>query len=135
MENPLHIEQCQLFDAVTCKEDDDLQTAVQLLKKHTLRHLYVVDNSGKLLGVFAGIDVLYNVIAEGKACTNVHVKDIMKTDVISFPKTDSVLRAIGFMSKTNIMSCPVVVDEKLVGVLSYGSAVKAIAAQRSGEKK
>jgi len=50
----------------------------------------------------------------------------MKTDIISFTKEDPVNKALGFMSSTNIFTCPITEDNKLIGVLSYKEAIQKV---------
>jgi len=42
---------------VTCRAADDLQVAVDLMSKHQLRRLPVVDNDYKIIGIIAQADV------------------------------------------------------------------------------
>lgn len=120
------IKDCLLLQPVTCSLEESISDAAQKIKQHKLRHLYVVDKKKKLLGIFAALDVVYEVLAEGKDYKKMKVKDCMKTDIVSFAKTEPLTKAIGFMSSTNIFSCPVIEEGKLVGVLSYKDAMQCI---------
>jgi CBS domain-containing protein len=44
-------------NAVTCKAEDDLQKAVDMMSKHQLRRIPVVDDDNKVLGIIAQSDV------------------------------------------------------------------------------
>lgn len=42
---------------VTCREDDDLQKALNAMEKNRVRRIPVVDNNGRLVGIIAQADV------------------------------------------------------------------------------
>ena len=42
---------------VTCMADDDLQAALDVMSKHQLRRIPIVDHDGKILGIIAQADV------------------------------------------------------------------------------
>jgi CBS domain-containing protein len=44
-------------DVVTCREDDDVQTALNAMAKHQLRRIPVVDADDALVGIIAQADV------------------------------------------------------------------------------
>jgi CBS domain-containing protein len=44
-------------DVVTCREDDDVQTALNAMAKHQLRRIPVVDAEDALVGIIAQADV------------------------------------------------------------------------------
>ncbi len=130
----MKISDCSITQAVTCYESDEISATVKKLKKHKLRHLYVIDKKKILLGVFSGIDVIYTVLAAGKDYRKMKIKEIMKKNIVSFTKEDPLTKAIGFMSATNILSCPIIDEKKLVGVLSYKDALNYVLKQRKQMK-
>jgi CBS domain-containing protein len=44
-------------DVVTCREDDDVHTALDAMAKHQLRRIPVVDSNDSLVGIIAQADV------------------------------------------------------------------------------
>ena len=55
-------EQTQVRDAMTpnpvcCREDDDLEQALKLMKERQVRRMPIVDGSGRLSGIIAQADV------------------------------------------------------------------------------
>lgn len=66
-----NIEQATLRDAmsaspVACREDDDVQKAVQLMAERQLRRMPVIDQSGRLLGIIAQADIATRVGSDKK---------------------------------------------------------------------
>jgi len=120
----MNIQDCTLTKPITCFATDSIQKAAKILKDKKLRHLYVLDKKKNLLGVFAGIDVIHSVIAAGKDYKKMTVSDMMNPHIVSFAPDDALTKAIGFMSSTNIFTCPIAKDKKLVAVLSYKDAMQ-----------
>jgi predicted transcriptional regulator len=50
----------------------------------------------------------------------------MNAKIVSFSKEDLAMKAVGFMSSTNILSVPIINNGVLVGVLSYKDAMTAL---------
>jgi CBS domain-containing protein len=44
-------------DPLTCRADDDLQTALDAMEKHQVRRIPVVDDDGRLIGMISQADV------------------------------------------------------------------------------
>lgn len=55
--NEILVEDVMTRDVVTCREDDDVQTALDAMAKHQLRRIPVVDGDDSLVGIIAQADV------------------------------------------------------------------------------
>lgn len=51
------VETVMTHKVVTCRADDDLQTALDAMAEHQLRRIPVVDNDNKIVGIIAQADV------------------------------------------------------------------------------
>ena len=51
---------------VSCKEDDDLEYALRLMKERQVRRMPIVDGSGRLAGIIAQADVATRVNKDAK---------------------------------------------------------------------
>jgi len=51
------VEQVMTHDPVTCRENDDLQKAMDAMSKRQVRRIPIVDNSGRLVGIVSQADV------------------------------------------------------------------------------
>jgi len=51
------VEAVMTHKVVTCRADDDLQTALDAMAEHQLRRIPVVDNDNKVVGIIAQADV------------------------------------------------------------------------------
>ena len=131
----MKIGECDIIGAVSCSENEKLDKVAAMLRDNQIKHVYVVSEEDKLLGVLAAIDLINKVMAEGKNYLEMTAKDVMNTDLQTFTKEDDLTKAFGFMSKTNIMTIPVVENQKLVGVLSYKEAMKRVIKEQQKYKQ
>ena len=131
----MKVSDCPSVAPVTCYETDLISAGAKKLKTNKLRHLYVVDKKKKLLGVFAAQDVVYTLLAAGKDYRKVTVKECMNSSIVSFTKNDFLMKAVGFMSSTNILSVPIVDNGVLVGVLSYKDAMASLLREKQQRMK
>ena len=51
------VEQVMTRNPVTCRENDDVQKALDAMTEHQVRRILVVDNSDRLIGIIAQADV------------------------------------------------------------------------------
>ena len=52
------VEEVMTRDLVTCRPDDDLQTALDAMARHQVRRIPIVDNNGSIVGIIAQADVV-----------------------------------------------------------------------------
>lgn len=53
--------ECMSEDLVTCKPEDDVQKAADLMKEYQVRRIPVVDDKGRILGMIAQADIALKV--------------------------------------------------------------------------
>jgi CBS domain-containing protein len=51
------VKEAMTLNPVSCKEDDDLEYALKLMKERQVRRMPIVDGSGRLTGIIAQADV------------------------------------------------------------------------------
>lgn len=87
------------------------------MKMASIRHLLVIDETGKLLGVVSDRDVLLSLGANSDR--TVYLKDIMTKQVVTVHQNDDAAEALGLMLDHKIGSLPVVGSKgQLVGVVT-----------------
>jgi len=113
---------------VTLARDTGVIDAVKLLLDHKITSAPVVDQQGRLLGVFSEKDVMsivletvYNQSMSGK------VGDYMSTEVISVDAESSIVDLAEKFEQTTVRSFPVFQDNQLVGVVSRTDILRALA--------
>jgi CBS domain-containing protein len=55
--NSTKVEAVMTREVVTCRAEDDLQIALDVMAKHQLRRIPIVDNDNKILGIISQADV------------------------------------------------------------------------------
>lgn len=110
---------------VSCKPQDSVQRAAQLLAEKRIGALPVLDG-GKIAGIFSERDLLYCVAREGAVILTRSVGDVMTSPAITINADTDALKALSLMSRRRIRHLPVVENEggPMVGFLSIGDLVK-----------
>jgi CBS domain-containing protein len=113
---------------VTLGKDTDVIDAVKKLLDHKITSAPVVDERGRLLGMFSEKDVMnivletaYNQGMSGK------VGDYMTTEVISVDADSSIVDLAEKFQQSSVRSFPVFKDHDLVGIVSRTDVLRALA--------
>ena len=108
---------------VVVHSDDPLTDAALLLVEHKISGLPVVDDDMILVGIVTEKDVLKLLI---EVDSDKRVGDYMTTDVKSFDESSSVLDICAHLFLHNIKRVPIVMDGKLVGIVSRRDVIREI---------
>jgi CBS domain-containing protein len=100
--------------------------ALRLFVDHGIGSLPVVDNAGKLIGIFTERDVLYGDCNDAARFHGKHIRDVMTPNPITCVSTDALKDVMGKMSKNHVGQLPVVDGGKPVGMVSVGDVIKAL---------
>lgn len=93
-------------------ESQDIFTAMFTLRQHSIRHLPVVDEDWRLVGIITR-EAIGEALQPVNLLTNLRcVADVMTKEVISAPKTASALDLAQLMVKHRV-SCVVIVEEQI----------------------
>jgi len=101
-------------------------TAVELLVRHNIGSLPVVETDGRLVGIFTERDVLRGLHRRGDAFCHAPIAQVMTSDPVCCEPNDTVHDAIGRMSEHQIGQLPVVHDDQVVGLVSVGDLVRVL---------
>ena len=143
-------------DVVSCRPDDEISNAAQLLKEHDISGLPVVEE-GKVVGIVTEADVLkllevpehgglwlpspFEVIEIPiRELINWEdtkhmladigtkpVKDIMESEVYAISADSSIEDASSIMVKHKVNRLPVLDDGELVGIITRGDIIRGLA--------
>ncbi len=75
--NETHVDEVMTHKLVTCRPDDDIQRALNLMSEHQVRRIPIVDDENKILGIISQADVATRVNQPEK--TAEVVKEISQT--------------------------------------------------------
>ena len=131
-------------DPVSIDPEAPLGTAIDVMRRKRIRHLPVMDDTGRLLGIITDRDLRQATFAPalaehlslgaqrrlrgiGQALEDLRVKHAMTWVVVTTDPEAPIARAAVVMFERRIGSLPVVADGKLVGILTERDLLLALA--------
>lgn len=112
---------------VTADPDIPLRQVVSLMRERKIRHLPVVENGGRLVGILTDRDVRHaalvpalaeHLTSEVRRLKALRVRDVMTWSVVTTHPEATLAQAGMTMFQRRIGSLPVVEDGRLVGILT-----------------
>jgi acetoin utilization protein AcuB len=132
-------------DPMTIDPETPVEAAVATMRERRLRHLPVVDDSGRLVGIVTDRDVRSAILAPATveylsttergrlaalagALNDIRVSHVMTWDVRTIGPDAPVAQAAAIMADARVGSLPVVEGGQLVGILTERDVLKSLAA-------
>jgi CBS domain-containing protein len=100
--------------------------AIEMMALKGVGALTVLSDQGQLVGIVSERDYARKVILLGKSSKTTLVSDIMTRDVFYIDPENRVEECMALMSAKRVRHLPVLLEEKLVGMISVGDLVKSI---------
>lgn len=95
--------------------------AALLMNEHRIGSLVVVEDGGRVIGMFTERDVLHRIVAEQRVPKATLVAEVMTTEVACCTPDTTIAEARGAMKNRRIRHLPVVDGEQqLLGMISIG---------------
>ncbi|MVT08121.1 CBS domain-containing protein [Chitinophaga tropicalis] len=107
---------------ITCS----VYEALEVLEEKNLGALVVVDESGKLIGIFTERDYARKVILKGRSSKETLVRDIMTDSPVFVTPDTEVEYCMQLMTNKFIRHLPVIENDQLTGLISIGDIVKHV---------
>jgi CBS domain-containing protein len=111
-------------NVVTCHASETLAVIVNKFELFNIAGMPVVDK-GKLVGVICQSDILRGL--KSGELHNLTVKDVMVREVITALSTESVVNVAKIMIEKGVNRVPIVENDNLVGIVTRGDIIKAVA--------
>ena len=105
--------------------------AIEMMGLKGIGALTVLSDEGQLVGIISERDYARKVILQGKSSKSTQVAEIMTKNVVYIEPTHRVEEAMALMTVKRIRHLPVMIDEKLIGMISVGDLVKSIIDEQS----
>jgi CBS domain-containing protein len=102
-----------------------VREALIVMAEKNIGAILVSDNE-KLVGIFSERDYARKVILKDKASDNTAISEIMTAKPITVLPETKIDECLQLMTEKHIRHLPVVVDEKILGIISIGDLVKFI---------
>jgi len=110
---------------ITVCPDATLQRAAELLARHNIGVLLVVDAGDRPVGIISERDIVRCFAADGDGWAATTVLSSMTADLIVGVPTDEVGYVMQVMTQQRIRHLPIVDEGELCGLVSIGDVVKA----------
>ena len=105
--------------------DDPVLTAIRKMAEHHVGALLVM-TADKLVGIVSERDYARKVVLLGRSSTETRVEAIMTSKVVTVTPKQDAHDCMRLMTDMRIRHLPVVIGERVVGVLSIGDLVRAV---------
>ena len=121
-------------DPVTLREDDLLRQAVEIVMIRGIRHIPVVDENGRLVGIVTDRDVQGTLPSPLSAAAPEEYEALLETtplarimtrDVITVGEDDLAAEAVETLLAGKIDGLPVLENARLVGIFTVRDALRA----------
>lgn len=117
-----------LFDkgdrVVTVTSGDTVRTTLFALKSHNIGALVVSDDGSSVSGIISERDLVRALVDHGPELVDKTVGALMTRHVTTCGPDDLIEDVMATMTNGRFRHMPVVVDDRLVGVISIGDLVK-----------
>lgn len=140
----LYAEDVMNKDLTTLKIDADVGEAVELLVKHKLSYLPIVDDNNNLIGVVAEGDIIRAVLpsleqflseellgwdmmeAKGKRVSCIKISKVMISDPRTVTPRTPLREVAGLLVRRQFKAIPVVEKKKLLGMIDRTDICQAV---------
>jgi CBS domain-containing protein len=123
----MHVKDLMKTELFVLLSEDSISAAQELMSKKNIRHIPIVDENNKLLGLVTHIELIKALV---KGLYDVKMKDIMKDslDTISVGPLTPLKGAIEVMMVNKISCLPVVENnsDRLIGIISEIDLLRAL---------
>ena len=112
-------------DVWSITPDISVYEALRMMADKDVGALLVMEDD-RLVGIISERDYARKIILQGKTSKDTLVREIMSTRLFTIHPDQTVEEAMELMSHRHVRHLPVVVDDKVLGVISIGDVVNNI---------
>jgi CBS domain-containing protein len=125
MRSVRHLLEAKAPEVHSIGPDAPVIDAIRLMAEKQIGALVVIE-SGRLAGMVSERDYARKIVLQGRSSADTPVREIMTHDVLSVGPDDTADHCMQMVTHRRIRHLPVVVDGKVVGLVSIGDLVKAV---------
>jgi CBS domain-containing protein len=112
-------------DVVTTTAAAGVTEAVDMLTRHKIGALVVVDEAQRIVGIVSERDIVWAMARSGADVLASPVGRVMTRTVLTCTERDTINDVMTRMTHSRSRHLPVVADGRLAGIISIGDVVKA----------
>lgn len=110
--------------------DASVQEALDLLAKHNVGALLVMDVDGKVAGILSERDIVRKVGLRGRSADKTKVQDVMTGKVLYVEADQSVEECMALMDEKGIRHLPVYEKGILLGLISIRDVLRTVISEQ-----
>ena len=110
--------------------DASVQEALDLLAKHNVGALLVMDVDGKVAGILSERDIVRKVGLRGRSADKTKVQDVMTGKVLYVEADQSVEECMALMDEKGIRHLPVYEKGTLLGLISIRDVLRTVISEQ-----
>ena len=119
---------------ITMAPQETIASLLELLTQHNIGAVVVSTDGAAVDGIVSERDVVHQLHARGSELLDARVSDIMTAKVLTCSPDDELTDIGALMTDNRFRHLPVVVDGRLVAIVSIGDIVKARMDQLATER-
>jgi CBS domain-containing protein len=128
----MNVSQLMTKDVATCRPDEPLNRATQIMWDHDCGCVPVVDEEGKIQGMITDRDICMAAFTQGKRLDEIPIASAMSRQVHATAANDDIEYAEELMSAKRVRRIPVLDGQnQVVGILSLGDIACALSGKGS----
>ena len=105
-------------DPLTLPPDATVEEACRHMRDRRLGAVRVIEDDGRVVGIFTGRDAVYRVLAEGKSAGDTKLTEVMTHDPDAMPPGKMAIEVLRLMEDGRYRHMPIVENGKVVGMVS-----------------
>ncbi len=117
----------------SCSPEDTLNRAAQIMWDRNVGVVPVVDGNERLVGILTDRDICMAAYTRGLPTQAMNVASAMATSVHSCSPEDSIGHVARLMAERQIRRVPVLIEGRLVGIVSLGDIARFVATRDRGK--
>jgi len=114
------------YQCWTLSEDATVYEALEILAEKQIGAVLVIDDNGKLVGIFTERDYARKLMLKGHFSKESKVKEYMSSNLKVVSPETSIMECMEIMTENRFRHLPVFRDGKLCGIISIGDIVNKI---------
>lgn len=122
----MKVKNCVLIKAISCGLDTSVLNVAKLLKENKQRRIIIIDDKEFPLGIISTTDINNKVVAENKNPESLKAKDIMNKLYLICDYDEDLCKIYTKMLEHKSFFVPVINENKLYAILTYGELFEHI---------
>jgi len=123
MPTGIKVKDAMVSPVVTAKASQTVYDGAKLMTKEDIGSLVIIDGI-KPIGIVTREDVINKIVAKNLQASNIQLKEIMSTDLVTCAPNDDIKEAAQKMSKYGYERIPVTDMGKVIGIISTREIAK-----------